>query len=126
MKIIIAGGRKFNNYKLLKEKIDRFIQTIPDCFIDDGANTIISGCAKGADRLGERYANENNMELVRMPADWKTHGRSAGFRRNEEMAKAGHALIAFWDGVSKGTGYMIDVARAKKLIVKVVMYEDFQ
>jgi len=70
--------------------------------------TIISGRAKGADRLGERFAQEHNIPTQLFPADWNTHGRKAGFIRNLKMAKAADILIAFWDGQSRGTQHMIE------------------
>ncbi len=70
--------------------------------------TIISGRAKGADRLGERFAQEHNIPIQRFLADWDTHGKKAGFLRNLEMAKAADILIAFWDGKSRGTQHMME------------------
>jgi|ERR1039458_1423661 hypothetical protein len=72
---------------------------------------IISGAARGADALGERWACEHAIPLVRMPADWDAHGRRAGYLRNLEMAKQAQALIALWDGTSRGTAHMIETAR---------------
>ena len=80
LKVIVAGGRDFNDYELLKSKLDYILQNkLPDV-------EIVSGAARGADSLGERYAKENNLGLHRKPADWDTYGKSAGYRRNAEMA----------------------------------------
>lgn len=76
-----------------------------------------SGKARGGDRCGELWAVENKVLLQDMPADWNTHGRSAGYKRNEEMARgndvhkgrATHCLI-LWDGASKGSAHMRDIA----------------
>ena len=116
MFVIIAGGRDFNDYGLLQEKCDMFLSQQRDV-------TIISGRAKGADKLGERYACKRNLRLRGMPADWETYGKYAGFRRNEEMAKVADALIAFWDGKSKGTKHMIDTMKKLGKPVRIVMYE---
>jgi hypothetical protein len=117
-KVIIAGGRKFNDYNLLKNKLDTILA--------EKRKThqiyIISGMAKGADTLGERYANENNFTVLGFPAEWNLYGKSAGIRRNEEMAKVGDALIAFWDGESPGTKHMIETAKDKRLLVRVIKY----
>lgn len=83
---------------------------------------IVSGCANGADKLGERYANERGYAIKRFPADWETFKKGAGHIRNEEMAKYADALIAFWNGKSKGTGHMIDLAKQYKLKVKIHFY----
>jgi hypothetical protein len=81
--------------------------------------TIISGTAKGADRLGERIAEDYDLKLIRMPADWNTHGKAAGYVRNKDMAEiATHALI-FWDGESRGTKHMIILATQYKLLTVV-------
>jgi hypothetical protein len=57
-----------------------------------------------------------------MPADWDTHGKSAGFKRNKEMAEVSQGLIAFWDNVSKGTKHMIDIATELKLKTLIIKY----
>ena len=116
-KVIIAGCRDFNDYELLKEKCDYFLQ---DEKKEDVV--IISGHASGADALGERYAQERGFQLETYPADWKAHGRAAGLIRNAKMASVAHALIAFWDGKSRGTKNMIDTAGKHNLQVTVVRY----
>lgn len=117
MKVIIAGSRKFNNYNVLKQHCDKILQNINDV-------EIVSGTAKGADSLGERYAIENNLQLTKFPADWDKHGKSAGYIRNEEMAKYSDGLIAFWDNKSKGTKHMIDLAEKYKLKVRVIIHKE--
>lgn len=89
---------------------------------------VISGGAKGADRLGECYAFDNGYSVIRFQALWGVYGKSAGPRRNNEMAKfasesGSGTLIAFWDGESRGTKNMIDTARRYGLHVIVVEYE---
>lgn len=88
----------------------------------------LSGGAKGADRLGECYAFDNGYSVIRFQALWGVYGKSAGPRRNNEMAKfasesGSGTLIAFWDGESRGTKNMIDTARRYGLHVIVVEYE---
>jgi len=105
-RIVIAGCRNYNNYDEAKEFIDYCLSDIK------GKNNIIivSGGAKGADSLGERYARENGYEVERYPADWKKYGRSAGPRRNKIMAEVSDLVICFWDEQSRGTKSMIDFA----------------
>jgi len=121
-KVIIAGSRGFSNYKLLKETCDKLLK--------DKKKThnviVISGNAKGADSLGEKYSNDEGLDLEIFPADWKKFGKSAGFRRNEQMAEFADALIAFWDGKSHGTKHMIDTATEKGMNVRVVNYGKIQ
>lgn len=73
--------------------------------------------------MGERYARERGFQLRRFPADWEQYGKSAGHIRNAKMADNADALIAFWDGESKGTKNMIDNARRKGLAVRVIQYQ---
>ena len=83
---------------------------------------IISGHASGADSLGERYVQERGSLLDTYPADRKVHGKAAAPIRNAKMAEVADALIAFWDGKSRGTKNMIDTAIKRGLKVAVVRY----
>jgi len=80
----------------------------------------VSGAAKGADTLGERYAEEKGYTCKQFPADWGAHGRAAGFRRNEQMLEQADGVIAFSVNESKGTEHMIKIAKeaGKKVAVK--------
>ena len=113
MKIIIAGTRTFTNYQKLKQTCDYFLQ-------DQTNIEIVSGAYyRGADKLGEQYAKERGYKLTKFPADWNKYGKAAGPKRNEQMADYADALIAFWDGKSRGTKNMIDLAEqlGLKLII---------
>lgn len=94
----------------------------------DGTNwditEVISGTAKGADKLGERFAKENNLTLHRFPADWNRYGKSAGYKRNVEMADNADALLALWDGKSRGTKHMIDIVRSRVMALCVWKYQE--
>lgn len=127
VRIIVAGSRDFSDYKLLKEKVSEKIASY------NTTNTpvrIISGTARGADQLGADFAKWEHYELSEFPADWGLYGKSAGYRRNVEMAQFAVAngnigvLIAFWDGKSRGTKWMIDIANRYGLDVEVVRYVD--
>lgn len=118
MNIIIAGGRDFNNYEFLKEKCSNVINSF--LFKDD--IKLVSGKAKGADTLGENFAKEFNYQLLEYPANWNEYGKSAGYIRNEEMAKISQVLIAFWDGKSKGTKHMINLAKKYNLEIYIFNY----
>ena len=117
-RVIIAGSRDFNDYNLLKEKCDTFLEI--KRMVND--IQIVSGGARGADSLGERYAAEKGYHLQLFNADWEKYGKSAGYKRNVEMAENADALIAFWDGQSRGTEHMIRTARDHKLPVRVVRF----
>ena len=115
-KVIIAGSRHFNDYPLLCEKCDMLLSQKHQTH----DIVVISGTARGADILGERYAKECGYQLNRFPANWNRHGNKAGFLRNLEMADNADALIAFWDGTSNGTKSMIEIARKKGLAVRII------
>jgi hypothetical protein len=112
MKTIIAGSRSIEDYDLLKKAIE-----------DSGIKitTVISGCAKGVDSLGEKYAIENNIPIIKYPAEWNKYGRSAGPLRNIEMAKIADALIAICKNNSRGTTHMIQEATSRGLMIYSVM-----
>ena len=116
-KLIVAGSRKFNDDFLLKCKIEWFLRYLETTI---EGTIIISGTARGADQLGEKYAEENNMEVIRMPADWNKLGKRAGYVRNQEMAKKADACIVFWDEESRGSKHMIDIAQKEKIPLCVV------
>lgn len=105
-RVVIAGCRNYNNYNEAKSYIDFCLSNIRK-----GNNIIIvSGCASGADAIGERYATENNFKVEKYPANWDKYGNSAGPRRNKKMAEICDYVICFWDNKSKGTKSMIDYA----------------
>ena len=126
LRVIIAGSRDFNDYKLLKKSA---IEIITNKTMLPDLTRIISGGARGADTLGERFANEMGLEISRFIPDWDGLGKRAGYVRNAEMAKFAvednsyGVLIAFWDGQSRGTKHMIDLAKRYGLEVHVVNYK---
>lgn len=119
IKVIIAGTRDFNDYAFLKKNVDYFLQGINP---NNEEIEIVSGNARGADKLGERYAKEHNLPVKLFPANWDKYGKRAGYLRNQEMANYADMLIAFWDEKSKGTKHMIDIAKKQDLTVIVVGY----
>jgi len=121
MKIIIAGGRDFTDYQLLSKEVKKFIL---DSNGEPGKVQIISGKARGADTLGERFAKEWKFPVIEMPADWDKHGKAAGVIRNEEMAKIATHCIVFWDEKSSGSKNMIDNSRKYSLTSKVIIYKN--
>ena len=108
MRVIIAGSRDDIIYSDIVEAIKEYGFDI---------SVVISGDARGTDRFGERYAKENGIEVEKYPADWDKYGKSAGYIRNSQMADIADALIAVWNGTSKGTEHMINIARKKGLLV---------
>lgn len=101
--LLVAGSRGFNDYPMLKEKLDYLLQNQSGKEIH-----IVSGGAKGADTLAEWYAKERGYQMHVFPADWDRFGKSAGYRRNEQMHQfisqfPNRGCVCFWDGESKGT-----------------------
>lgn len=117
--MIVAGGRDFDTiwgndrmYRVLRS-IDR----------DIGPMTVICGMARGADMMAHRLAKQFvGWSVEEYPADWERYGKKAGYIRNEQMAEVASILIAFWDGESRGTKHMIDIALKKGLEVHVYHY----
>ena len=115
MKVIIAGSRGFDDYEMLCKVCDHMLSRQTEI-------EIVSGAARGADLLGERYAKERGMFVKKFPADWSI-GKSAGFIRNSQMADYSDALICFWDGESKGSKHMINLAKEKNLKIKIHLFD---
>lgn len=103
-KLIVAGGRDFNDY----EQLSAALHELANGIYKDHAVSIVSGTARGADALGSEFAKINNVKLYEFPADWDTYGKRAGFLRNECMANFADGLLAFWDGQSRGTKHMVE------------------
>lgn len=117
--IIIAGGRDFHYYDMLCKAMESLLREMN---LQMHEVTIVSGGARGADSLGERYARENNINLVVFPADWDAYGNAAGPIRNAEMADYADYLLAFWDGKSRGTANMIQAMKNRKKHGTVIKY----
>lgn len=133
--LIIAGGRDFDEYMLLSEKVMDFI-----CLheLEQSTTTIFHGDCEGADKLGDKFAKEIGAKIRVFPAAWgeldakpnliKTlkggtmYNALAGLNRNTEMVKEATHLIAFWNGKSPGTKDIIDKAKKAGLIVETVIY----
>jgi len=116
MKLIIAGSRHLGA-GIGPDTIDRFLKIW-------GLNpeTIVSGAARGIDQCGESYAERENKQLVKFPADWDKHGNRAGFLRNKQMAEYGDALLLIWDGLSPGSQMMKRLMKeAHKPIYEIIL-----
>ncbi len=112
-RMIVAGDRRLEDYALVKVHLDRLLEAkLPDV-------VILSGGARGADALGERYAQERSLPLERYPADWQTYGKRAGPIRNEQMVLRAHALVCF-DGGGPGSRNVILLAQRHHLLVRVI------
>lgn len=106
MKTIIAGSRSIKDYDKVAEVINTFHEKHP-------ITEVVSGGAQGVDTLGEVWAERNGIPFKQFLAEWDIYGRSAGYRRNEEMGDYADCLLAIWDGKSRGTKHMIDYMRER-------------
>jgi hypothetical protein len=98
MKLIIAGSRTFTDYQLLCQTLAPERSRITQ---------VLTGGARGTDQLGYRWAWKHAIRHQLFRADWERFGKSAGVRRNYQLAQAGDVLLAFWDRRSAGTRHMI-------------------
>lgn len=104
MKCIIAGTRDISHYEFVRLCIER-------CPWHDEITEVVSGDCRGVDVCGAVWGNDRGLPVRKFPADWKAYGFSAGPLRNRQMAEYADALIAIWDGESRGTANMIKTAR---------------
>ena len=115
--IIVAGGRDYSDYNTLKKHLDHLLS--------EKSKThnivIVSGTCRGADKLGERYAMEHGYKILRFFPDW-SQGKKAGPDRNREMAKVANACVVCWDGVSRGSKSMIDIAKKNGIPLRIINY----
>ena len=114
MKLIIAGSRTFTDYQRLCQVLAPDRQRITQ---------VITGGARGADQLGYRWAWKHQVRHQLFRAEWERFGKSAGMRRNHQMAQAGDVLVAFWDGQSSATAHMIQCMHALGKPAIVVRFE---
>lgn len=101
MRTIIAGSRGITSYLSVEEAVNASGFQVTQ---------VVCGMARGVDLLGKEYAEKNGLPVACFPAQWDAYGKRAGYLRNEEMARNAEALIAVWDGNSRGTKHMIDIA----------------
>ncbi len=113
-KIAVVGSRSFNDYELLSKTLNEF----NNCKII----SIISGGAKGADTLAEKYAKENKIPTEILKPDWNRRGIGAGLERNTDIINKADIVVAFWDGESKGTLDSIQKAKKEKKQLRIVEY----
>ena len=122
IKVIVAGSRTFTNFSLCEKELIRFIKTHHRKGIMKSDIEIVSGTARGADKLGEKFAIKYGFKVTQFPAEWDKYGKSAGYIRNKQMAEYATHCIVFWDGISKGSQHMIDLAKSRDLVTNVIKY----
>lgn len=118
MRTIIAGSRTVLDYRRMSTAMIEAADAIEGSIIP---TVVLCGMAIGADMLGYDWAKNRNLVIERYPADWRKHGKAAGFVRNEIMVEHADALVALWDGKSRGTQHVIGQAERRGL--RVYIYE---
>jgi hypothetical protein len=121
LKIIIAGGRDFEDREFFDKTLEKILSPIK--IFSPERVEIVSGHCSGVDTMAEEWSKERGYNVKPFPVtkeEWKKFGLSAGPMRNRKMAKYADALIAFWDQKSRGTKSMIDIARKEGLSVIVI------
>ena len=113
IKTIIAGSRGFCDAHCLMDTLNTLPWKISE---------VVSGRARGADRLGEMWAKQQQLPCHLFPADWTTYGKGAGVIRNKQMAEYADAAVIFWDGSSRGSQHMISMAQQHNLTLKIILY----
>lgn len=113
MKLAIIGSRGFNDINLLNETLNPLVFQI---------DLVISGGARGADKMGEEWAERHGIDTLIFPAEWDKYGKLAGFRRNEDIIKNADTVIAFWDQKSKGTLHSINLAKELKKPIRIITF----
>ncbi len=114
-RVVIAGSRNYTDYNNAKFFIDKILAPLKSSH----DIIILSGCCRGADKIGEQYAAENGYIVEKYPADWARYKRGAGLMRNREMIDKCDIVICFWDEKSSGTKYLIDYAKAKERTIAI-------
>lgn len=102
MNIAIIGSREYPDWRVIHD----FVYTLPH------DTTVVSGGARGVDRVAESVAKERGLATRIFPADWNMFGKRAGFLRNQDIINAAEIVVAFWDGTSRGTAHSLGLARA--------------
>lgn len=105
MKVAIVGSRNLT------------ISNLKD-YLPPETSTIISGGAKGIDTCAKNYALENNIDYIEFKPNYSLYKKAAPLKRNEQIVENADMVLAFWDGISKGTKYTMDFAN--KLGIKVI------
>jgi len=107
MRVAVIGSRSLTVRELGK-------------YIPESTTEIVSGGAKGVDSSAREYAMSHGIKLTEFLPEYEKYGRSAPLKRNITIIEYSDVVLAFWDGKSHGTKYVID--NCKKLGVPVKIY----
>lgn len=114
LRVAIVGSRLWPFEHEIKNAVASLEQT----------DVLVSGGCHGADTIAENFAKKRGLDCIIHPADWDTHGKSAGYIRNKLIVRDADRVIAFQLENSKGTQNTIDLARKKGIPVRVISYTE--
>lgn len=119
MRVIVAGSRAVCVRAAVEDAMTR-------CPWWGRVSEVVHGGARGVDSLAGAVARTHGLSVRVFPADWRANGKAAGPIRNRQMAGYADALVAVWDGASRGTANMIDEMRrlGKPVYVVIVGEKD--
>ena len=110
MKIAVIGSRNLLPFDLGK-------------YIPESVSEIISGGAKGVDSMAKNYAITHNIILTEYLPEYNRYGKGAPLKRNIKIIEEANRVIAFWDGKSKGTKFVIDECRKRGKEIDIVLID---
>jgi len=113
MRVAVVGSRAYSDMRFVFDALDVINA-------EHTITCIVSGGARGVDTFAERWAHKNKIPTKIYHAKWDTHGKAAGMIRNADIVGDSHLVVAFWDGISKGTKNSIDTAKKRGIPVLVV------
>jgi hypothetical protein len=114
--VIVTGTKYFDDYSLLKHKLDNFLKDLLPNVV------IVSGESEGVETLAEKYAVERDLDICSFPIKWSEYGKKAALIRNDVMYNFADACLILWDGVSKDTGYSVGAAKKYGIDYKIIRY----
>lgn len=113
-RVAIVGSRRWPDPAVVRSAVRSFVDALP------AGTVVVSGGAAGVDTWAEQAARRRGLAVVVIRADWRRLGRRAGYVRNAEVVERSDRVVAFWDGVSPGTGHTVRIARRRGRSVQVV------
>lgn len=106
MKVAVVGSRNLT------------INNLGD-YLPKDTTEIVSGGARGIDRCARAYAKSHNIKLTEFLPDYERYGRSAPLKRNLQIIRYADIVLAFWDGKSNGTRFVIENCKKENVPIKV-------
>ena len=115
MRVLVCGSRNWASHRAIYDALMKL-------HVEKKILYVIEGEARGADTIARVSAENLGIPVLRFPADWNKHGKAAGFIRNQQMLDEGKPdlVLAFWDGLSRGTKNMIELAKKAGVPVEII------